>query len=278
MPLPFKKGVHMKLSKNNYILLVLMTFFTSSALADNDEIITFSHACSPGNSLTITAVGDILLHTPLQQKGKQKGFDSLWQAAIPYIKGADIAYANLEGPIAPTSTATGFPTFNYPASLAEALKNSGFDIVSTANNHALDRFSSGINQTIDTLQKTDIAHIGTRKQDANPAWVQVIKKNNFNIAWIACAEHTNGITDNLHQVLHCYRKEDKQWILQTIQSLKNKVDAIIITPHWGEQYQTKPNSEQVTFAKQVLNYARWQRNLNHVFIREFCKLPRQLAQ
>lgn len=221
-----------------------------------------------GNSLTIVAVGDVLVHYPLLVKGNKSGFESLWKSTIPYIQAADIAYANLEGPIAvnisesgkyikthnlDTRVYSGYPTFNYPFNLGIALKKSGFDIVSTANNHALDRFSIGVNKTIDALQQLNITYIGTRMRgDASP-WVKVLNKNGFKIAWLACTEMTNGVDDKYHQVLKCYHKNDKQQILNIIATIKNNVDAIIITPHWGEEYQRYPTSQQKNFAHEVLD-------------------------
>jgi poly-gamma-glutamate synthesis protein (capsule biosynthesis protein) len=73
------------------------------------------------------------------------------------------------------------------------------------------------------------------------------------MAWISCATHTNGISDPYHQVLYCYRSKDRQWIMDTIRNLKNKVDFIIVMPHWGEQYEYLPNQTQKEFAHSVLD-------------------------
>ena len=248
------------------ILLLLAILFFSSSIFSQQKI-TFSNACMKGNSLVIAAVGDVLLHDPLQAKALRQGFTSLWEAALPFLKLADVAYANLEGPIADginrlgqeinnrsqfKNIYTGFPMFNYPPHLATALKESGFDIVSTANNHGLDRYAIGVDKTINALNKAGVAYIGTRQRGSNQSWIHVIQKNGFKIAWISCTEMTNGFNDKYKQVLYCYKKNDKKWILNTIKELKFKVDAIIISPHWGEEYQRTPNAEQKQFAREVL--------------------------
>lgn len=249
-------------SRIKSLILTLPLFVLCTPIfAENN--ITFPNACAKGESIIIAAVGDVLIHTPLRLEGSKKGYEVLWQEAIPYFKTADITYANLEGPIAAGVSEPGyhgkdniytdFPYFNYPPRLATSLKNSGITIVSTANNHALDRYAIGIDKTIETLKKAGIAHTGTNTRGSHDSWFYITTKKNIKIAWISCTEHTNGIDDTYKQILYCYKKKDRQWIIKTINELKSTVDAIIVLPHWGEEYQHHPNDEQITFAHQVLN-------------------------
>lgn len=238
------------LTKILKILLFLAAFFTSIGCFATNKI-TFTAACATGPTITIAAVGDVLLHMPLQKKAFDQGYSSLWEEALPYIHNANISYANLEGPITHDNR-SGFPLFSYPSSLAAALKNSGFDIVSTANNHALDAGSAGIDSTIHFLNEYKLLFSGTKNKNSNDFNIPIMHVNGFNIAWLACAEHTNGIDDPYHQVLLCNSKKDRAWILATIARLKTTVDAIIVTPHWGEQYEFTPKIRQIEFAHQLL--------------------------
>lgn len=225
--------------------------------------------CHKSDRITVAAVGDILLHLPLQRKASFAGFQSLWSEAIPYIQSADIAFANIEGPMAYGVSKSGnlikdpghrvdgqvytsYPLFNYHPKLANALKRSGFDVVSTANNHALDRYSVGVDRTIKVLDNAKLNHMGTRTRNSDETWYTVTEKNGFKVAWLACTEGTNGITDSYHQVLHCYKKSDQKELLALIQELKQKVDAVIITPHWGKQYQRTVSKRQKRLAVQLL--------------------------
>lgn len=252
-------------------MLCILIFITSPKLALSQPKITFNVTAPVLDRITIGAVGDVLLHRPLQNKARRFGFTSLWQELLPYLRQSDINYANLEGPLATNINEagrvikghqrndwrdgcyTGFPLFNYHPSLAQELKKSGITIVSTANNHALDRYSHGIDLTIDNLRQAGLLYTGTRKADAANERFQITTKGKFTIAWIACTEMTNNIVDKHKQILHCYRKDDRAWILNKVKSLKNSVDAIIITPHWGTEYQHQPESSQSDFAKQVLD-------------------------
>lgn len=222
------------------------------------------HLCF-GQTISIIAVGDVLLHKPLQTVGKKNGFSILWLPLQNEIQSADISYANLEGPAAKnihlsgryiekphndTYIYTSYPRFNYPPQVVNALKGSGFDIVSTANNHSLDRFAIGIEQTIRVLDQSNLAFIGTRDKNHRQRWVRILSHNGIKTAWIACTQDTNGIKDKFKQVLYCFK--DKELILKEIESQKNKVDLIILTPHWGTQYQFKPNAKQKKLAKAFL--------------------------
>ncbi|MBS0289305.1 MAG: CapA family protein [Proteobacteria bacterium] len=254
----------------HFKLFILLLSITQELCYANNNLIEFEQSCAQGQQITIAAMGDLLLHHPLQVKASHSGFKSLWQEAIPYIKHADIAYANLEGPIAPGISQNGsqsnadplrwdyklysdYPLFNYHPQLAQDLKQSGFTLLSTANNHAFDRKAIGVDKTLETLDKIGIAHVGSRKSNSDQEFVKIIESRGIKLAWIACTEHTNGATDEYHQIRYCYKPSDKQWILNTIQSLKSKVDAIIVAPHWGVEYQEKPNQSQTTFAKQMLD-------------------------
>lgn len=221
------------------------------------------------NFVTIAAVGDVLLHQPLQTRAAKVGFEALWSQATTLLREADISYANVEGPIAEGVTRRGwvindakplnpevyssYPLFNYPPALASALKSSGIDIVSTANNHSLDRYSIGIDKTIDSLGNAGLPFVGTRKSNSDMGFYQIVKAKGFQLAWIACTQDTNGIRDKNKQVLYCFKRDDRRYILDLIAKLKDHVDGIIVSPHWGKQYSHTPNQAQKHFAKQMLN-------------------------
>ncbi len=247
---------------------ILLTYFLTGHCAMAQNTLTFTQACAKGQTLVIAATGDLILHHPLQVKASYQGFESLWSEATPYLKKADISFANLEGPIASGLDSKGrenrdplawdyqvytdFPAFNYHPSLAQSLKASGFTVVSTANNHTLDRSAVGIDKTIQALKQAGIAFVGTRTTKNDTPFVTYLKVKEFNIAWLACTEHTNGQTDKYKQVLYCNQAKDKEYLLSTIKSLKTKVDAIIVSPHWGVEYQHQPTKTQQTFAKELL--------------------------
>lgn len=252
--------------------LAFACLFSSAAQAAPLE---FSRACESGKNLTIAAVGDVLLHEPLQEQAEKRGHRSLWKNVEEWIQAADLSYANFEGPAAegvmrggklstsPQAIAgdayTGYPTFNYHPSLNTALLAAGFDFVSTANNHSLDRGAVGVDKTIEGLREAGLPFAGTRTtleaaRGTSTTWHAITDKKGFRIAWIACTFSTNGIADRKDQVLMCF--EDANLIEKAIRSLSNdsSVDAVIVTPHWGQQeYTHKIEASQAKLARRFLN-------------------------
>lgn len=227
------------------------------------------------DTLTIAAVGDVLLHSPLQKQAYEtpEGFQKLWRPVTPLLRAADLSYANLEGPAAGAIDArgrpvkdpglhydgkaySGYPTFNYHPKIAAELKRAGFSVVSTANNHAMDRASPGVDRTIGALREAGLAFTGTRTaadaraDEGDFSWHVVTKARGWRVAWIACTFSTNGIRDPHRQVLRCF--EDADLVESEIRALRRdpRVDAVIVTPHWGEvEYRQTVEHGQRTLAR-----------------------------
>ncbi|MCX5743558.1 MAG: CapA family protein [Proteobacteria bacterium] len=237
--------------------------------------VSFAAACMPGARTTIGAVGDVLLHGALQQQAIERTtrgrFASLWSPVSDLLAAADTTYANLEGPTAHGVTSSGhaatdpgfvfddlvytsYPQFNYHGFLEDDLKASGIDVVSTANNHAMDRRQLGADRTIERLREVGLAFTGTRHRDEPTApWHTVTTSNGFKLAWLACSFSTNGIPDTAGQVLGCW--DDEATIVAEIGKLRATpgIDAVIVTPHWGEEYTANPSKAQRDLAKHFLD-------------------------
>ena len=261
--------------------------------------IYFHDACAAGDRVTIAAVGDLLFHFNLQRQALAKGenFARFWERVDPILRHADIVYGNLEGPaalavtpggreikLAPTlATKTATSTtpkpdarvydhrfyaggenmvlvFNFHPSAVADIKAGGFTIVSTANNHAADRGSLGIDRTIDALEAAKLAFTGTRRRgetlEARP-WSTLTRARGFTIAWLACTFSTNGMPDPYGQVLACFgpHGETRPEVLDAIRTLAARpdVDAVILTPHWGIEYQPHPDAQQRRLAHEAID-------------------------
>ncbi|MCA9525576.1 MAG: CapA family protein [Myxococcales bacterium] len=233
--------------------------------------LVFAAACEPGDTLTIAAVGDVLLHGPLQQQAyaSPDGFGSLWAGVADLLAAADVTYANLEGPTAAGVTSAGreardpgptfdgvvyssYPQFNYHPRLVADLQAAGVDVVSTANNHSLDRRALGADRTLEALEAGGLPYTGTRRSDGTGVWHTYTEARGFRLAWLACTYGTNGIPDPRDQVLLCF--EDRAEVLALVAELAAEpgVDAVIVTPHWGQEYQANPAQAQVDLAHDLL--------------------------
>ena len=232
--------------------------------------LSFQGGCEAGESITIGAVGDVLLHGALQQQGMARGFDSLWSPIEDLIGGVDVMYANFEGPSAAGVNSAGrevrdpglrwdnvvyssYPQFNYHGKLITDMLDTGFDVVSTANNHSMDRRELGADRTVDAMRAAGMPYTGTRKRSEPTApWHVSTTTDGFKLAWLACTYGTNGLPDPKQQVLGCW--EDETEIKATIRELRATpgVDAVIVTPHWGTEYSANPNRQQRDLAKRFV--------------------------
>lgn len=249
---------------------------TEEKPAPSPKTIAFEKPCADGTRVRVAAVGDVLLHDMFQKwaAGQKEGFYSALDPVSDIIRSADIAFANLEGPAAegiassgkavrPPATRydksvyRGYPMFNYHPSIVTDLKRAGFDVLLTANNHALDRHQLGADKTIEAIKAAGLAYTGTRhRENMSAPWYVVtpvtVGNATYNIGWLGCAYGTNGVPDRANQVLKCYDQRDE--VLENIRTLAKRADvhAIFFTPHWGNEYQPKPDEKQTALAKDVL--------------------------
>lgn len=194
-------------------------------------------------SYSLAFVGDIIIHERLRKREERRkeGYQVIWSELQGYLDKADLSYANLEGPVAPeVGPPTGYPQFNFPEKLLPSLKQGGFDVVSTANNHALDKGVKGARNTIKNLKKYKIPYTGTvtsakSVESKAEAWWHISRVGSKKIAWLACTEMTNGIKDKENLVLYCFKDIEK--VKSLVKELRNRTDisAIILLPHWGEE-------------------------------------------
>ena len=238
--------------------------------------LTFGTECiKPEQTVSLMAIGDVLLHDALQKwaSNQAEGFHAVMQGLQDLLSAADVTVANLEGPSAegvlstgslvsaPTSlydglVYRGYPLFNYHPSIVGDLKRLGIDVLQTANNHALDRQSIGVDRTIEEIAAQGLTSVGTRHRFwRGRDWyaVQKVHKEgrNFNFAFLSCSFGTNGIPDLYKQVLLCY--ENKELILSVIRELHANADihAVVVMPHWGQEYQAQPEAAQMALAREM---------------------------
>ncbi len=213
-------------------------------------------------SITLAFVGDVIIHERIRKREDKtnEGYESIWSGIQKYLETADLTYANLEGPVAPEyGGVSGFPLFNFPEEIIPALKNSGFDVVSNANNHALDRHAEGVRKTIANLKKYALGHTGTLSNaiaydlDEETWWYLTSIKSKF-VAWLSCTEMTNGIHDRENQVLYCFKDIEKVKELVKKLKLNKDIVAIILLPHWGEEEKFEIESYRRRWAHIMLNF------------------------
>jgi poly-gamma-glutamate synthesis protein (capsule biosynthesis protein) len=209
-------------------------------------------------SLKLLFTGDVMQHDANISAARIEGTDSFdYEPTFRYIKPvvewADIAFANLElthaGP--PYS---GYPLFSAPDELTYALKNAGFDVIITANNHSCDKGLNGIYRTLEVLDDAGLIHTGTFFDDSHRKkdYPLIVERSGFKLAILNCTYGTNGIDIPPPAVVN---QMDTVQIRQDIaQARKHNPDLIILTVHWGEEYRRVPGKDQTVIGEWALNH------------------------
>ncbi len=208
------------------------------------------------SKVRLRAVGDIMFHKGLQKYAltNPMGFKALFRNIKTEILEADISFANLESPIAKSFKPSGWPRFNGDPSVLPALKDTGFDILSTANNHTMDKKDKGVTETIEAIESVGIVPVGSIRKKDSP--LRIIWKKGIKLGFLAFAEHTNKIPvpEGWPKVFILDVREDgtAESAIQLIKASKPSVDVLIVSYHFGGEYLLKPESYKRKVCHQLL--------------------------
>ena len=203
--------------------------------------------------VTLVAVGDLLMHQDVKRAAQENagGFQSLWGDLKPLFQQADLVFGNLETPIAPTSGVPGRPfVFNAPAELPDALKASGFTVLSTANNHAYDQGTKGVLETLERLDAAGLAGIGSGRDQAQADRLCILERKGIRIAFLA---FTDLFNINLNQA------GKGPWVrpldhsaLGVVRAARSQSDLVVVSVHWGIEYEHQPRPHQRDMAARLI--------------------------
>lgn len=202
----------------------------------------------------ILAMGDMIFHQPIVKNyrtGESYDFTPIFANISEDINGADIAIANFEGSVNSNRKLSGFPMFNFPKESIYSLKNAGFDILSTANNHALDTGLDGIAETLSHIKESGMESFGTLTQDCEKGIV--VEKNGIKIGLISFTDTLNGM-DSLMRNKEYSVNTFSQDVAGDIKNLKDKSDIVIVYPHWGNEYQHHSSERQIFLKEKLHEY------------------------
>lgn len=232
------------------VLLIILTF----AIISQPKIQATKTGHQPvktSESITLLATGDILMHNTVIAAGFDKGkyqYDTMFYPIKSIVESADYAMINLEAALAgPEKGYTGYPLFNAPDSLAEALKNTGFDLVTNANNHILDRGLAGAMRTLDVLRQNGLDTIGINKSQQEKDTLLIKEIRGIKVGFLAYGYDTNGIPLPQDKP-YFYNLLDEQNILKDISAMRPQVDILVLSLHWGVEYSPYPTEKQVELA------------------------------
>lgn len=208
---------------------------------------------------TLAVCGDAMSHMPVTNDawdGEKYDYVRVMSGAKSRVEAADYAVVNLETTFAGGPKYSGYPAFNSPDGMAQGLKDLGFDLCLTANNHSLDKGWSGLSRTLDVLDETGLAHVGTsRSQEERDANLVVADVGGISVAFLGYTYGTNGIPvpkDHPYCInvfntdyLSGLRELDRDRLAADLEQAQTaNADLIAVMIHWGVEYQTKQNAYQ----------------------------------
>ncbi|MDD2181225.1 MAG: CapA family protein, partial [Bacilli bacterium] len=140
-----------------------------------------------------------------------------------------------------------YPRFNSPEEIGEALINTGFNLVSLANNHSLDKGEQAIINSNNYWKSRDVMVSGTYNSLDDKNKTNIKMKNNISYTLLSYTTTTNGLNlpEGKEYLVNIYSDE---LVTKDINAIKDKVDVIIVSMHWGEEYNHSPNSSQKRIA------------------------------
>lgn len=225
--------------------------FRSSSAQDESGQPAEAAASEPVR-FTVAASGDFLIHGPVFERarsyggGKEYDFSPMFEEIKPYIEEADLGICHIETPMG-EGPPTGYPVFNTPADLTDAIESTGWDLCSTASNHTLDQGQDGVDATIKALDRAGIEHAGSAasKQEETP----IVDANGVKVAFLAYTEMTNGVSPPKPYSVNLAKAPE---ILADARAARERgAEVVIVNLHAGDEFQAEPSDSQKTLAKKL---------------------------
>ncbi|UQA91723.1 CapA family protein [Streptomyces halobius] len=213
---------------------------------------------SPQRPFTLVASGEIIPSVPdvlgtARRDAKGMGYDfrPMLAGVKPVIHDADMAVCHLGAPLGQLSGPfAGYPVFQAPPQLASALKATGYDSCSTASNHVLDRGLPGVHRTLRALETVGLRHVGSARSATEAARsARVLARSGAKVAHLSYTYGTNGAQRPASAPWTVNLLDKKKIIADARAARRAGADVVVVSAHWGTEYRTAPNAQQIRLAE-----------------------------
>ena len=204
--------------------------------------------------ISMLATGDALIHNAIFWEysvgGRNSGvynFDGALDYVRDIVSNYDVAYYNQETPFA-GGQADGYPTFSTPSEFGDAMLKAGFNMVSLATNHTMDKGENGVLNFYNYFKDKDgVVYNGIADSEESRNNFIIGEKNNITYTMLSYTTSTNGIPvpSGKDYLVNVY---DAEQVKQDIEAVRDKVDILIVAMHWGVEYASEPNASQIEIA------------------------------
>lgn len=251
------------------ILLIILTAVVCGcshrpAAADSasgaDTAVCESVSANGPAEAALLFVGDAMQHQAQIDRAKELGTDGGYDYSesfsliAPAVRKADYAVVNLEVPLGGGKGGyTGYPCFSAPDEFAVALKDAGFDLFLTANNHTLDRSDAGLRRTLTVLDSLQVDHTGTfydkSERDAKVPFIKSV--NGIKVAFLNYTYGTNGLEAKSGAEVAYINKDEMAAEIE--KARKAGAEFVVVLPHWGVEYVLTENANQRDLAQYLID-------------------------
>lgn len=206
----------------------------------------------------IMAVGDIMMHMPQVNAGRTSegyNFTPFFEDVKPLFDQADLVLGNLETTLSGSELGySGFPRFNSPDEVADSLKKAGFDVITTANNHSIDKGEEGLLSTLDQLDRVGLNYTGTFRTEEDREHILMITKNEISIAVLAYTYGMNGLTipRGRNYLVNLLDAEKMERDIKTAKGLG--ADIVAVNIHFGHEYHRQPSLDQREWVNRLFDW------------------------
>ena len=212
-------------------------------------------------SARIMANGDLLYHDIIYISAKKSDgtydFHENFEYVKPWLKQADLVIGDFEGTVNKDHYLAGYPLFNAPGEVMDAIKDAGYQVLDLAHNHILDSQIEGVVSTADAIEKAGMIPIGVYTHEPRDKAPIVIKEvNGIKVALLAYSYGFNGIEQSISQEdYNRYLSDlDEDKMKAEIERAEKEADITIIMPQMGVEYQIEPTEEQKKLYHKMIDW------------------------
>ncbi|MEU6547220.1 CapA family protein [Streptomyces sp. NPDC046859] len=225
--------------------------------AHNREVAGRSGASAGPRGFTLVASGDVLPHTSVIDRarfdagGKGYDFRPMLAGAKPVVSAADLALCHMETVYGENGEYTGYPLFKSPPEVARGLAATGYDGCSTASNHSLDDGAAGILRTLNALDRAKVKHAGTARAEGESRTATVLRAGPARVAHLAYTYGVNDLPLPPGQPWAVNLIDQERIVADARAARKAGADVVVVSLHWGTEWQDAPDDEQLTLARDL---------------------------
>ena len=233
----------------------------ATAVSQNSDSKEKNSVTEQETSARIMANGDLLYHDIIYISAKKTDgtydFHENFEYVKPWLKQADLVLGDFEGTVNKDHYLAGYPLFNAPGEVMDAIKDAGYQVLDLAHNHILDSQIEGVVSTADAIEKAGMTPVGVYTHESRDKAPLVIKEvNGIKVAILAYSYGFNGIEQSISQEdYNRYLSDlDEDKMKAEIERAEKEADITVIMPQMGVEYQIEPTDEQKKLYHKMIDW------------------------